>query len=34
MNKNSIICFIFVNDIIFAYEKNQKDKVNQVIELL
>ena len=32
--KNGIIGFFYVDDIVFAYKKDQKDEVDQVVELL
>lgn len=34
VQRNSMIRFFYIDDIVFIYKKNQKDKVDQVIELL
>ena len=34
VQKNGIISFLYVNDIVFAYKKDQKDKIDQIVKLL
>ena len=34
VQKDGIICFFYVDDIVFAYKKDRKDEVNQIKESL
>lgn len=34
VQKNGIIGFFYINDIVFTYKKEQKNHVDQVVELL
>lgn len=34
MRKNGIICFFFVDDIVFAFKKDKSNEVKQIVDLL